>query len=117
MRSCLCDKPIEQQFAKTFGTVIASCDEIVDVHEFSVCKIFAKPIAGDRADFVVGLAVDKEISVDLLSKDLGDHCRFVRVRAQLVQYRVAALDVVFGRGESDVGSCHRRVTSTDFADD
>lgn len=108
MRSCLCDKPIEQQFAKTFGPVIASCDEIVDVHEFSVSKIFTVPIAGDRADFIIGFAVDEEISVDLLSTDLGHHCWFVQVRAQLVQDRVAALDVVFGRGESDGRSCHGR---------
>jgi hypothetical protein len=104
--SCLRDKPIEQEFAEPFGALVASCDEIVDVHEFSVREVFAISIAGDRSDFIVGLAVGQQVTIGLLAKDLGQHRWFVEVRPQLLQDREAASDFLFGAGESDGGSWH-----------
>jgi hypothetical protein len=114
VRFCLRDKPIEQKFAEPFRAVVGSCYEVVDVHEFSACKVLAIPIAGSRADFSVGFAVSKEVTVSLLAKDLGRERWFVEMGAQLVQDRIAAPDVFFSGGESDGGSWHGAVILQTF---
>jgi hypothetical protein len=104
------DKPIEQLFAKAFGAVVRCCDQVVDVHEFSVGKVFGVAIARHGADFAAGLAIGEDVAFGPLPKYLCQHRWFVQVRAQLMQDRPAPSDLDVVGSNSDGGCGHNKTS-------
>src|ERR1700730_16902780 len=90
----LLHKPIEKLAAETAGSIVAACDQIIDIKKFSSKERIQKTITRDRAHLAARLQEREQISAALLmNRLLQEFIRAREMRPQLTHDRITAPDL------------------------